>query len=76
MNNTILSKMKGKELEGLTYKPLFPYFEHLKKPGGAFRVLTDGYVTEGAGTGIVHQVSYLCPKYLADLYVILGSLPW
>ena len=51
--------MKGKELEGLTYKPLFPYFEHLKKPGGAFRVLTDGYVTEGAGTGIVHQVNYL-----------------
>merc|ERR1712012_1418672 len=55
---TILSKMKGKELEGLTYKPLFPYFEHLKKPGGAFRVLTDGYVTEGAGTGIVHQAPY------------------
>ena len=73
---TILSKMKGKELEGLTYKPLFPYFEHLKKPGGAFRVLTDGYVTEGAGTGIVHQVSYLGPKYLAVQYVILGSLPW
>merc|ERR1719288_451356 len=55
---TILSKMKGKELEGLTYKPLFPYFEHLKKPGGAFRVLTDTYVTEGAGTGVVHQAPY------------------
>ena len=55
---TILSRMKGKELEGLTYQPLFPYFEHLKTPGGAFRVLTDTYVTEGAGTGVVHQAPY------------------
>jgi len=55
---TILSRMTGKELEGLTYQPLFPYFAHLKKPGGAFRVLTDTYVTEGAGTGVVHQAPY------------------
>merc|ERR550539_778785 len=55
---TILSRMTGKELEGLTYQPPFPYFEHLKKPGGAFRVLTDTYVTESAGTGVVHQAPY------------------
>merc|ERR1719449_344762 len=54
---TILSKMVGAELKGLSYKPLFPYFSHMKETG-AFRVLTDTYVTEGAGTGVVHQAPY------------------
>jgi len=54
---TILSKMKGVDLKGLTYTPLFPYFAHMKETG-AFRVLNDTYVTEGAGTGVVHQSPY------------------
>merc|ERR1719228_2535939 len=54
---TILEKMKGAELKGLTYSPLFPYFSHMKETG-AFRVLCDTYVTESAGTGVVHQAPY------------------
>jgi len=58
---TILEKMKGIDLKGLTYTPLFPYFKHMKgnSPGvGAFRVVTDTYVTADAGTGVVHQAPY------------------
>ena len=55
----VLDKFKGASLKNKKYKPIFPYFAHLKKPGaseGAFRVLCDNYVTESSGTGIVHQV--------------------
>jgi len=58
---TVLEKMKGADLKGLTYTPLFSYFKHLKgsSPGvGAFRVVTDTYVTADAGTGVVHQAPY------------------
>ncbi len=54
--------MKGSELVGRTYKPMFPYFASLKAaPGsnkGAFRVVADGYVTSDAGTGVVHQAPF------------------
>ena len=56
---TVLEKMKGSSLAGLTYTPLFPYFQHMKSSGpgqGAFRVVTDTYVTSETGTGVVHQV--------------------
>ena len=46
--------MKGKDLAGRTYKPLFPFFEH-RKAKGSFRVCADAYVTAASGTGIVHQ---------------------
>ena len=46
--------MKGKELEGRTYEPLFPYFARFKA-SGAFRVVCDEYVTASGGTGVVHQ---------------------
>ena len=39
---TVLDNMNGRSLEGRKYKPLFPYFEHLKSHDpntGAFRVL-------------------------------------
>jgi isoleucyl-tRNA synthetase len=37
---------------GASYEPLFPYFaDH----GSAFRVVSDGYVTDDSGTGVVHQ---------------------
>ncbi|XP_064632700.1 isoleucine--tRNA ligase, cytoplasmic-like [Lineus longissimus] len=55
---TILDRFLGKTLKGKTYKPLFPYFESLKKERGAFQVLIDGYVTEESGTGVVHQAPY------------------
>lgn len=42
---------KGKELEGLKYEPLFPYFKDQPK---AFRILVGEHVTTTDGTGIVH----------------------
>ena len=48
-----LKTVLGKELKGLSYEPLFPYFKD-KKDQGAFQVLADDYVTTSDGTGIVH----------------------
>ncbi|GAX77028.1 hypothetical protein CEUSTIGMA_g4475.t1 [Chlamydomonas eustigma] len=49
----VISKCQGKELVGKRYTPLFPYFMHLAPQ--AFRVVSDTYVTDDSGTGIVHQ---------------------
>eukprot|EP00117_Sycon_ciliatum_P023564 scpid24302/ scgid20002/ Isoleucine--tRNA ligase, cytoplasmic; Isoleucyl-tRNA synthetase len=51
----VLATYVGSELAGKTYQPLFQYYVEEWKPAGAFRVLTDTYVTEDSGTGIVHQ---------------------
>lgn len=50
----VVEKIKGKQLEGLKYKPLFPYFYETFKDHG-FRVITADYVTDDSGTGVVHQ---------------------
>ena len=50
----ILSEVKGSELVGKTYHPVFPYFADQKELG-AFVVLSDDYVTTESGTGLVHQ---------------------
>ncbi len=42
----------GRDLEGLTYRPLFPYFAGHE---GAFRVLVADFVGAGDGTGVVHM---------------------
>uniref|UniRef100_A0A8C4EU15 Isoleucine--tRNA ligase, cytoplasmic n=1 Tax=Dicentrarchus labrax TaxID=13489 RepID=A0A8C4EU15_DICLA len=47
----------GKTLKGKKYKPLFPYFAKCGEKG-AFQVLTDNYVKEEDGTGVVHQAPY------------------
>ncbi len=52
-NLTVVEELKGSDLKGLRYEPLFPYFKDLKKDG-AFTVHNDDYVTTDAGTGIVH----------------------
>ncbi len=44
--------VKGSELVGRTYRPLFPYFSGTP---AAFRVLAGEFVTTGEGTGIVHM---------------------
>lgn len=46
--------VKGSDLKGKKYEPLFPYFSNLKDQG-YFVILNDDYVTTGDGTGIVHQ---------------------
>lgn len=50
----VLEKIKGRDLAGLRYEPLFDYFyEEFKDVG--FRVVNDKYVTADSGVGIVHQ---------------------
>ena len=58
---TILYECKGRDLEGVEYEPIFPYF---KDHPNSFRVLVDNYVTTTDGTGIVHQA----PAYGEDDY--------
>ena len=62
---TVLSKLKGKDLEGWKYKPLFNYFYEAFKDIG-FRVLNDTYVKMDEGVGIVHQA----PAFGEDDYAI------
>ena len=45
--------IKGKDLVGMSYKPMFPYFKDLKAKG-AFKVLSGEFVSTEDGTGIVH----------------------
>ncbi len=49
----ILETIKGKDLVGKKYTPLFDYFKDLESEG-AFTIHSDDYVTIGDGTGIVH----------------------
>ena len=55
----IQEEMLGQELVGLRYQPIFPYFHHDTTASPAslqyFQVVSDTYVTDDAGTGIVHQ---------------------
>jgi len=62
----LLKKFKGKDLEGVAYKPLFPYFANLKKEG-AFRTHLGSFVSVEDGTGIVH----LAPGFGEDDYNVL-----
>lgn len=53
----VVGRMKGADLVGTRYVPLFPYFNSLATTDGqtgAFRVIADNYVTSDVGTGIVH----------------------
>lgn len=52
-NLTIVKELKGSELKGKAYEPLFSYFGHFAD-SGAFQIHNDDYVTTDAGTGIVH----------------------
>ncbi|BGP00043.1 Isoleucine--tRNA ligase, cytoplasmic [Rhodotorula toruloides] len=50
----VLETYKGSDLVDIKYEPLFPYFVE-KYKSRAYRVLSDPYVTDSSGTGIVHQ---------------------
>ncbi|XP_045501049.1 isoleucine--tRNA ligase, cytoplasmic [Colias croceus] len=52
----IVEKFPGEKLKGIKYTPIFDYFKDTCPK--AFQVLTDGYVTDDSGTGIVHQAPY------------------
>jgi isoleucyl-tRNA synthetase len=50
----VKATIKGRELVGRSYEPLFPYFAS-EAERGAFVVVMDDYVTTESGTGMVHQ---------------------
>ena len=54
-----LGRVRGSELVGRAYSPLFPYFSHLALDADgvrrAFKVVGAAYVGVDSGTGIVHQ---------------------
>lgn len=47
----IVKEILGKDMFGLTYEPLFPYFAETEN---AFRVVAGDFVTTVDGTGVVH----------------------
>ena len=57
----IVAKLKGTDLKGWKYEPLFPYFAELEKEG-CFTVLNDDYVSTDDGVGLVH----IAPAYGED----------
>jgi isoleucyl-tRNA synthetase len=58
---TLVATLKGSQLKGWTYEPIFPYFsKHAEH--GAFRVFNDAFVSTGDGTGLVH----MAPAYGED----------
>lgn len=62
----ILEKVKGSELSGIEYEPLFTEFFDKFHPKGCFRVYTADYVSSGDGTGIVHNA----PGFGEDDYAV------
>ena len=52
-NATQVAVVKGSDLVGLSYEPMFPYFANLKEKG-AFKVISGEFVSTEDGTGIVH----------------------
>ncbi len=62
----IIRRCRGKELAGISYEPLFPFFAYLQKQG-AFRTFLGDYVTTEDGSGIVHTA----PGFGEDDYRVL-----
>jgi len=60
----ITRRVRGAELEGVTYDRLWDYYADVEEYGtqNAWRILVDDYVTTEDGTGIVHQA----PAYGED----------
>ncbi|MCF2498772.1 isoleucine--tRNA ligase [Dyadobacter chenhuakuii] len=61
---TILTELKGKDLEGIEYEQLMPYVQPKVEPSAkpAFRVILGDFVTTEDGTGVVHT----SPTFGAD----------
>ncbi|MEQ9005315.1 MAG: isoleucine--tRNA ligase [Pseudomonadales bacterium] len=62
------ARLKGRELLGRRYRPLFPYFAD-QAEFGAFQVVMDDYVSTDSGTGLVHQA----PAFGEDDYRVLKA---
>ena len=59
-NATEIGRVKGSELAGLHYAPLFPYYAG--QSDLLFQIIPADYVSDGDGTGIVH----IAPAYGAE----------
>ncbi|PIR74910.1 MAG: isoleucine--tRNA ligase, partial [Candidatus Magasanikbacteria bacterium CG10_big_fil_rev_8_21_14_0_10_43_9] len=59
----VIAQVRGKDLVGLTYEPLFPYYADSEN---SFRVVTADFVTIDDGTGLVH----LAPAFGTDDYEV------
>ncbi|MEK7122259.1 MAG: isoleucine--tRNA ligase, partial [Patescibacteria group bacterium] len=59
----LVKTIKGNDLAGLTYEPLFPYFTETKN---AFRVVSADFVSTEEGTGVVH----IAPAFGEDDYTL------
>ena len=59
-NATEIGRVKGSELTGMHYTPLFPYYAGTSDL--LFQIIPADYVSDGDGTGIVH----IAPAYGAD----------
>ncbi len=63
---TVVDRLTGADMEGLTYRPIFPYFADLAAEG-AFKVYLGDFVTTEDGTGVVH----IAPGFGEDDYNLL-----
>ncbi len=63
---TVLAEYSGRDLAGVRYVPVFPYFAEIEAQD-AFQTWTADYVTTEDGTGIVH----IAPGFGEDDYQIL-----
>ncbi len=62
----VLWRKKGKDLTGIAYEALFPYFADLKETG-AFKTVLGDFVSTEDGTGVVHTA----PGFGEDDYRVL-----
>lgn len=62
----VLERYTGKDLAGLRYEPLFPYFQELAEQGAFVTRIAD-FVTTEEGTGIVH----IAPGFGEDDYTVM-----
>eukprot|EP00816_Leptocylindrus_hargravesii_P009963 CAMPEP_0196810816 /NCGR_PEP_ID=MMETSP1362-20130617/14340_1 /TAXON_ID=163516 /ORGANISM="Leptocylindrus danicus, Strain CCMP1856" /LENGTH=1177 /DNA_ID=CAMNT_0042185969 /DNA_START=93 /DNA_END=3626 /DNA_ORIENTATION=+ len=64
-----ISTMNGKDLVGLSYKPIFDFFKEHVGAANFWTVVADNYVSSEGGTGIVHQA----PAFGEDDYRVCMS---
>jgi isoleucyl-tRNA synthetase len=66
----IVSEMKGTDLVGLSYEPLYPVsFGSIAGADAAYKVYAADFVTTTDGTGVVH----IAPMYGADDFMLATS---